>query len=246
MIKKLTLCLSFLAFPTIAHKPGDTSEYLYGLGFSTNKEIYKGYNRRNILLPIIGYRGEKLNVFGPFVSYKVSEISDFSFLVQVAPRFQGFDDSDSTIFEGMKERKFSMDVGASINFKKNDWKISISSMFDVLNRSNGTELVTAISHTFSFGPVFVEPRLTFSYLDSNHVDYYYGVNKDEVNAIRPEYSGKSARNTGFGLSLSTPIFFGGFTQLSIQRTWFSEGITDSPLVEDHGNITARLMYTRNF
>ena len=76
--------------------------------------------------------------------------------------------------------------------------------------------------------------------------YYYGVNKNEVNGNRAEHIGKSARNTGVGLSISTPVFFGGFTQLSLQRTWFSEEITDSPLVEDHGNITARLMYTRNF
>ena len=247
MIKIITLCVTlFLCCAATAKESRNTTGYLYGLGVSTNKEIYKGYNRRNILLPIIGYRGEKLNVFGPFVSYKLAEKSDFSFLIQAAPRFQGFDDSDSYIFEGMKARKFSMDAGASINYSKNNWKISFSSMFDVLNRSNGAELVTSLSHTFRFGPVFVEPRLTFSYLDDNHVDYYYGVGKDETNDLRTEFVGKSALNTGFGLSISTPIFLGGFTQLSLQRTWFSEEITDSPLVEDHGNIIARLLYTRYF
>lgn len=247
MIKKFILCIALLlSCSATAQKSRDTTGYLYGLGISTNKEIYKGYNRRNILLPIIGYRGEKLNVFGPFVSYKMSEISDFSILIQAAPRFQGFDESDSYIFEGMKDRKFSMDAGASVNYSKNNWKVSFSSMFDVLNRSNGTELVTAISHTFRFGPIFVEPRITVSYLDSDHVDYYYGVGKDEVSEIRSEFIGESALNTGFGVTISTPIFLGGFTQLSLQRTWFSEEITDSPLVEDHGNIIARLLYTRYF
>jgi outer membrane protein len=247
MIKKYLLFLTFIfTCSALAEKPGDTSGYLYGLGVSTNKEIYKGYNRRTILLPIIGYRGERLNVYGPFVSYKVADMSDFNILIQIAPRFQGFDDSDSYIFEGMKDREFSMDAGASLNYKNNNWKISFSTMFDVLNRSNGSELVTSISHTFRFGPVFVEPNITFSYLNDNHVNYYYGVKKDEISSNRPEYLGKSALNTGFGLSISTPILFGGFTQLSLRRTWFSEAITDSPLVEDHGNILVRLLYTRNF
>ncbi len=166
--------------------------------------------------------------------------------MQVAPRFQGFDDSDSYIFEGMKDRKFSMDAGASLSYKNNDWKISVSSMFDILNRSNGVELTTSLSHTFRFGPVFVEPRVNFSYLDNHHVDYYYGVAQAEVNENRSEYIGKKALNSGVGVSISTPIFFGGFTQLNLQKTWFSEGITDSPLVEDHTNIVIRLIYTRNF
>ena len=49
---------TLLSYSAVAQKPRDTSGYLYGLGISTNKEIYKGYNRRNILLPIIGYKGE--------------------------------------------------------------------------------------------------------------------------------------------------------------------------------------------
>ncbi len=119
-------------------------------------------------------------------------------------------------------------------------------MFDVLNRSNGTELVTAVSHSFRFGPIFIEPKLTFSYLDCSFVDCYYGAGKDEVSDVRTEYVGKSAVNTGFGLTISTPIFLDGFTQLSLQRTWFSKEITDSPLVEEHGNIIARFLYTRYF
>ncbi len=247
MIKNIILCLTiFLPLSTVAQNPRDVTGYIYGIGISTGKEIYKGYNRRNILLPIIGYRGERLNVYGPFVSYKVTELAEFTFLLQAAPRFQAFDDNDSYIFEGMKDRRFSMDAGTSVNYSKNNWKINFGLMFDILNRSNGTSLVASLSHTFRLGAVFLEPSLTLSYLDDNHVDYYYGVGKDEVSDIRPEYIGTSTLYTGFGLSISTPIFFGGFTQLSLQQTWFSEEITDSPLVEDHGNIIARLVYTRYF
>lgn len=247
MINKLIFCLTLLLpVSSYAEKPKDSSGFLYGFGLSTNKEIYKDYDRRNILLPIIGYKGEKLNVFGPFVSYEVEKIAGIKILVQAAPRFQGFDNTDSYIFEGMADRKFSMDAGIGLNYQKNDWKLNFSSMFDVLNRSSGMELTSSIGHTFRFGPFFVEPRITFSYLDSNHVDYYYGVGKEEVNVNRTEYVGESALNTGIGISMSTPIFLGGYTQINIQRTWFDSVITDSPLLEDHSNLIFRLLYTRTF
>jgi outer membrane protein len=247
MIKKIILCLIILLpFSSFANKPKNTSGFLYGLGLSTNKEIYKGYDRRNLILPIIGYRSEKLNVFGPFVSYEVQKFSDIKIVIQAAPRFQGFDDTDSYIFEGMADRKFSMDAGIGVNYKKNNWKISFSSMFDVFSRSNGMELTSAIAHSFRVGPYVIEPRITLSYLDSNHVDYYYGVNKDEVNESRTEYIGKKALNTGIGLTIATPIFLGGYTQINLQRTWFASEITNSPLVEDHSNLIVRLLFTRKF
>jgi outer membrane protein len=247
MIKKIIVCLTLLvSLSSIAQKPADRTGFIYGLGLSTSKEIYKGYNRRNIILPIIGYRGEKLNVYGPFVSYNVAKVADLDVLVQVSPRFQGFDEDDSYIFSGMVDRKISMDAGIGLKYQKNNWKIGLSSMFDVLNRSNGMELTSTIAHTFRFGPVFVEPSVVFSYLDSKHVDYYYGVGQDETNANRIEYIGQSGMNSGLGLSISTPILLGGFTQFSLQHTWFSSEITDSPLVEKHSNLSIRLLYSRKF
>lgn len=247
MLKNTLLCFAlFISLPSFAEKPANKPGFLYGIGLSTNQEIYKGYNRRNLLLPIIGYQGEKLNVYGPFISYEVAKVADIKVLMQLAPRFEGYDASDSYIFEGMDERKFSMDAGIGLKYQKNNWKLSVSSMFDVLNRSSGSELTSTLAHTFRFGPVFVEPKIVFSYLDSNHVDYYYGVEKHEINVNRAEYKGKSGINSGVGLSISTPIFFNGFTQFNIQHTWFASEITDSPLVENHSNLSVRLLYSRKF
>lgn len=246
MIKIIIYLTLFISLSSFAQKPVDSSGFLYGVGLSTNKEIYKGYNRRNLIIPIIGYKGEKLNVYGPFVSYDVANIADVKVLVQVAPRFQGYEEEDSYIFSGMADRDLSMDAGIGLRYQKDNWKISVSSMFDVLNRSNGVELTSAIAHTFRFGPVFVEPRIVFNYLDSKHVDYYYGVRKDEVTINRRKYLGKSGVNSGFGLSISTPIFLGGFTQLNLQQTWFASEITNSPLVENHSSLSIRLLFSKKF
>jgi outer membrane protein len=220
--------------------------YLYGLGIGLNQEIYKGYDYRFIPLPILGYRGENFRVLGPFVSYDAVEFSDIEIRLQAAPRFQGFDDSDSYIFENMADRKFSMDAGIGLTYEKKDWKIGLSSMFDVLGRSKGFEAKTNLSRVFRKGPIFFEPSISVSYLDDNHVDYYYGVKENEVNSNTYQYQGTSAINTTIGFSVATPILLGGFTQIALDYTWYDSSITDSPLVEDKTNLSARLLFSKFF
>jgi outer membrane protein len=251
--KSLTLCLFCLPFYALsqdtiaAGKEREKTEgFLYGLGINVNKEIYKGYNTRTMPLPLVGYKGENLSVFGPFISYKLKDVNDFQVSAKLSPRFQGFDESDSTIFTGMQRRKSSLDAGMSVDYQNNDWKIGLTSMFDILNRSNGFEIKSSFGHIFRYGPVFFEPSISFSYLDKNHVDYYYGVSNNEVNQNRIAYIGDSALNKNLGLSIATPILFGGFTRLSIEYTWFDKNITDSPLVEDDTSVNLLLLFTKNF
>lgn len=231
---------------------GDTREqvepfgYLYGLGIAFNQEIYKGYNFRLIPLPILGYRGENFRVLGPFVSYDVIQFSNLDVRVQASPRFQRFDYSDSYIFENMAERKFSMDAGISLTYEKNNWKVGLSSMFDVLGRSKGFEAKTNLSKVFSTGPIFFEPSISISYLDDNHVDYYYGVKETEINNHTYLYQGNSTLNKTIGFSVATPILLGGFTQLALTYTWYGSSITNSPLVESKANLNARLMFSKFF
>ena len=220
--------------------------FLYGFGLSANQEIYKGYDYRVIPLPIVGYRGDDFSVLGPFVSYDALRLSDINVTLQIAPRFQGFDDSDSFIFENMQQRKLSVDAGVGLNYEKEDWKVGISGMFDVLGRSKGYEAMANVSRVFNKGPLFFEPSLSLSYLDSSHVDYYYGVKANETNALTSQFEGQSALNITMGFSVATPIFLGGFTQLSFDYTWFDSSITDSPLVEKDTSLGVRLIFSKFF
>ena len=180
--------------------------FLYGFGLGVDKEIYKGYDRRVIPLPIIGYRGDDLSIYGPFLIYDMAEVADIEFQVLVSPRFQGFDDSDSDIFIGMEPRKFSMDAGLGAKYERNNWRVSSPAVHDILDRSGGYELQAKLGKVFRNGPVFYEPNLSVSYLDKDHVDYYYGVRANEVTDTRSFYQGKAAVNTAIGFSVSTPIF----------------------------------------
>ena len=158
----------FFSANTFADERGDVRAqlepkgYLYGIGLGLSQEIYKGYNRRVIPLPILGYRGEKLSVYGPFVSYELLELGDVELEVQASPRFQGFDESDSDIFLGMEERDFSMDLGANLKYERDNWKLSVGFLRDIFNKSDGLELKAKIAKAFKFGPIFFEPNLSIN------------------------------------------------------------------------------------
>lgn len=220
--------------------------FLYGVGIGVNQEIYRGYKRRTIPLPLIGYRGEKLSVYGPFVSYQLLQQGNVSFSAKLAPRFAGFDESDSNVFAGMARRKSSLDAGFGVQWRKQGWLVEAETLHDLLGNSNGQEAKLAVGYGLRFGPVQLEPKVGVSYSDSKLVDYYYGVRIEEATASRLTYRAGSAVNYNAGISLSTPVFFGGMTRLGIEHHWYDSSISNSPLTDRDTGVSAFLSWSRFF
>ncbi|WP_394175956.1 MipA/OmpV family protein [Thalassotalea litorea] len=220
--------------------------FIYGIGLSLNNELYKGYDRRFIPLPVIGYRGESFTIYGPFANYDVFETDNIEVSLKLAPRFAGFDEDDSFIFEGMEERKFSMDAGAGVTWQKNDWRFNTQVMFDVLGRSKGYEITADFGKVLVYGPFFFEPKVGLSYFDSNMANYYYGVRANEVSDIRAFYQADSSINPTVGVSFFTPVLWGGITRLGLEKTWFGDSIKDSPLTDESSRIDVFFAYSRRF
>ena len=109
--------------------------FIYGLGIGVNNGVYKDYDLPIIPLPIIGYRGEDFSVYGPFVSYHFFKQDGLKLSLNAAPRFGGFDEDDADIFNGMTDRKISIDSGLGLSYKNDDWKFT-SNPFDRPNTSN--------------------------------------------------------------------------------------------------------------
>ena len=220
--------------------------FLYGFGLSVKSEIYKGYDQSETLLPILGYRGERLTIFGPFVSYAMMQSGAVEISIRAKPRFDGYEESDGDIFEGMDDRKPSIDLGLGVEYARNDWKLDLSSLHDVLSRSNGRELSAGLSKVFRHGPLFIEPGIGLSYLDSRFVDYYYGVRDSEETSFRPSYEGDNAVNKNLGITFMTPALLSGLTRISIEYTWYDSAISDSPLTDEDTSLGFFLTYSRFF
>jgi outer membrane protein len=220
--------------------------FLYGIALTYSDDIYKGVDNSIIFWPIIGYLGERLKVYGPLVSYTLTKTGPVEISALLRPRFDGFDASDSIFFQGMAKRQSSVDIGLGLDYKRDDWKFKVSGTRDLLNRSDSSEIITTAGKVFRVGPVSIEPSIGLNFLDSNHVDYYYGVKSSEAAINRPQYLGTSATNTTLGIDFATPIFLGGFSRLGIEHVWFDTSIVDSPLTDANSNLKFTYSFTRFF
>ena len=78
-----------------------------GVGVSASQDVYTDFDNRVIPMPLIGYAGERLRVFGPFVSYQLYSDKGVSVDAQLVPVFAGYEEDDSAVFRGMDDRDFS-------------------------------------------------------------------------------------------------------------------------------------------
>ncbi len=220
--------------------------FIYGLATGISQQPYIDVNTNYVVFPFIGYRGDRLNILGPFVSYRVKRDDYIDFALHIQPRFDGYEASDSPIFEGMKDRDLSIDVGLSLTHKKNDWKAQIKGLGDILGRSNGKGVTLNLGKTIRNGPFFFEPNVGLEFLDSQYVDYYYGVSLSEATIERSAYEGRSAFSYSFGVSFRTPILFNGFTRLSLSYKKLGSNITKSQLVDGDQVFNIQFAFSKYF
>jgi len=222
------------------------SGFFYGAMLGFNNEIYKGVDSNFTAFPLVGYRSDRFNFLGPFISYRLLNSGNYELKSILRYRFAGYDDTDSDTFIGMDDRDSSLDLGLGISYKQEHWTAKFDVLHDVIGSSNGFELNGSIGKTFFFGPIFIEPNFGVSYWDNQYVDYYYGVEAYEANANRLEYQGKYALNKKLGLNISTPIFLGGFTRLSLEQAFYATSISKSPLTDKDTRFSLRLTFSRFF
>lgn len=224
----------------------ESNGFFYGVGLGLNQELYQGYRRRVVPIPMIGYRGERLSVYGPFISYNVVQQGYVNISLRLAPRFAGFDGSDSVVFAGMAKRKSSLDAGVELQVNVQQWRYELGVLADALTHSKGYELNSAMSYQYQKGPFFMVPKLSVYFVDKKMVDYYYGVRSEEATAERAAYQAGSAIHYGLGVTFATPIVAGGMTRLGIEHRWYGDSVAHSPLTDRSRGLQLFFSYSRFF
>ncbi|WP_394221761.1 MipA/OmpV family protein [Alteromonas gracilis] len=233
----------FAQQPSGAQQP---QGWMWGFGVVAAQDVYIDFDNRIVPIPIIGYAGEKLRVYGPFVSYELFQESGFTLDAQLVPVFAGYEEDDSIVFSGMEDRDFSYAAGIGLNYNTGSWIYSLSTNADILGKFDGFQASARIGKQFRVDKFMIEPSVGVNYQDSNYVDYYYGVRPEETTEFRSAYEGSSAVNTEVRVAVSTRQFLGGITRLEFGATFFDDSISDSPLTDDDTALSAMLVYTRLF
>jgi len=196
--------------------------------FATDNED----QRQLDLIPLYLYEGKYLFARGTSGGVHVLRKNGFEVNLYTRYRFQKLDPDSHSFYEGLDERKQSLDAGVELGLTQNWGELKLDWVTDTLDRHNGQEVRFSYRYRFETGPWSISPFISWTWQDANLSDYYFGVSEAEARPDRPAYAPGDSQWIGFGLNTAWHVsdrivFFGniGFAGADTE-------IIDSPLVEE--------------
>ena len=147
-------------------------------------------------------------------------------------RFQKLDPDRNAFFEGIEERKQTVDGGVEIRLRGGWGMLNANYLTDTLNRHTGQSAEVSYRYTFDRGRLSFSPFITWGWTDDKLTNYYYGVSEAEARPDRPAYAPGESQWLGFGMNTTWWVsdriqFFGNIGFGGVDTV-----ISESPLVEE--------------
>ncbi len=188
--------------------------------------------RRLDLIPLYLYEGKYIFFRGTKGGIHLFDNDTWEVNLLGRYRFQKLDPDTNVFYQGLEERKQSLDAGLEFAFTKDWGRFTLSWVTDTLDRHNGEEIEFSYRYVWELGPWTLSPYVGWSWHDENLTDYYYGVSAAEARPDLPAYSAGESQWFEFGLNTSWQVtdrimLFGnvGFGGAETE-------VVNSPLVED--------------
>ncbi|MEM9284349.1 MAG: MipA/OmpV family protein [Pseudomonadota bacterium] len=220
----------------------DMTIFAVGGSLAINVEPYRGLDEEVQIIPVPFFIFNKgnLTVAGPNISYrfyKPTKTTTVSF--ESRYRFQGYDASDSDFLAGMDDRDGTFEVGGRLVHRMGRLRIQLQAMSDVSGTHDGFEAEARATLEVSNGRMIsLRPLGGVRFQSANFVDYYFGVENDEVTPERRFYDGDRTLVPFVGANarvrLTRRIQLNGSATMNL----LPDDITNSPIVEKDRRIGA--------
>lgn len=224
-----------------------------GLMAGYERKLYKDFDNKAMVLPMLSYDNRWVSLMGPRVdlklpsSYLPSSLDAFSFRLRLAYGNEGYEAEDSPMLQGMRERKGGFWVGPAVAWKAPaEIKVTAEWRADISGYSEGQRVRFVAERDFRRGDWRLTPRLGAEWLDEKYVNYYYGVEAIEVRGNRPLYRGGASWNMETGLRLSYAIAPKQTAFVDVSGKYYGTQIEDSPLVDSANSAGVRVGYLYRF
>jgi len=211
-----------------------------GVATMSSKGILLGENHRTLLVPVLGYEGERLFFRGISGGLHLFERDGMALDLLVGARLDGWDaeDLDASLLAArgidravLRDRERGADMGLGLSWKGWAGHAWLDAKTDVTSASDGHEVELGYAFAVPAGKGLLAPSITVSYWSSKLSDYYYGVLPEEEAAGVPRYRPGDAVVPAFSVAYlrALPGRWRVFGVLEYQ--WLPGAITASPLVE---------------
>jgi len=212
-----------------------------GVGLMVVDKPHKGGDTDVLGIPLFFYQKDRFVLSGLRASYYFIYDEKWSLSLIGAPRFEGYDDDESTALNGMDDRERTYEAGLQLS-RMFDWgTISVQALTDLCGRHRGQEVQLTYRRKFDdvlrFDGLDLTPRVGINWRSKQLNDYYYGVEGSEAMAGRPEYHAGDSMGVLAGLRADYPVgekwnLFG-----AVNVEWLGSEITDSPIVDEDTRVS---------
>ena len=236
-----------LPLPSLAaDEPAADSHWGLGLAVGVSQRPYRDADNQTRALPLLMYENRWVRIGGPGIDLKLPSAGPVSFALRARYAFDGYEQDDAPILNGMAERKDSFWLGGAAKWHNDIADLSAEWLGDVSSHSKGQQFKLQLDRSFRTGAFEFTPRVAATWLDRKYVDYYYGVTAAEVTAGRPFYEGDATVNAEVGLRTVYALAPHHSLSLDVSTTRLGAGIKDSPLVERRNLSRVNVGYVYRF
>jgi len=230
------------------HAPPGTAALGGGIRFGQSPYLATDNEDQRLLdlVPLYLYEGKWLFAHGTAGGIHLFNNDKFQVDLYTRYRFQKLDPDSHVFYEGLEERKQSLDAGIQVGLTRSWGELKLNWVTDTLDRHNGEEVRASYRYRFESGPWSFSPYVSWTWQDENLTDYYFGVSEAEARADRPVYSAGESQWLGFGMNTAWQltnriVLFGniGFAGTDTE-------VVNSPLVEEAGFSQVFVGGTYNF
>lgn len=214
----------------------DMNDYSLGLAVSSRQSPYIGGKNSVIAYPYLTSFTHDSMTDDWFLirdgGYGFRWVSDSQWELGVLGRVTtlGLGNSDAEELIGIEDRKWAIEVGPTVGYRKWPVHITWTHWADVSNRHGGYQSTVAFSYPIDFERGFFVPRIDAIYDSSERNDYYYSVRPFEVQPGRPEFKAGSSWGASARFRLGYEISPKWLLTTTVGVEWLGSEVTDSPIV----------------
>jgi len=202
-----------------------------GMGVMSMQQPYEGKDDEVYAVPLIVAEYKQFfidaDIFGYYFQPKEEPLR---VALIASPRFQGYEDDDASLLNGMEDRDWAFDGGLRLSWPSELFDVNLEAVADLSGRHKGQELRAIFSKTLLEG--FLTPKVGIKWQSQDLLDYYYGVKSSEATAGRPEYEPDSGLQYFAGLTLAVPLAEKWALVGDIQSYFLADEVKDSPIVNE--------------
>jgi outer membrane protein len=212
-----------------------------GLGVVYSDKPYRGYSsdEKYQPIPVVLYEGQHFFARGTTIGWDFLDSDVLELAIIGRYLGDGYDESDSTAFRGNGDRNPSFGMGGQVTWKPNKLGFQFSAVQDVIDNSDGAQIVGDLFYTHRTGPWMIKPSVAVVWQSEDYNDYYYGVRPAAVNAA--PYNADSDFNYRLGV-------FGVYQQANsnwsfmgrLGYEFLGDEITDSTIVNEDEQFSAMI------